>query len=208
MIKINIFFSKVNHAVGIAREAIKYGKCVVIGLQSTGEARTLEQLDREDGELSDFVSTAKGVFQSLVEKHFPAPDRDRINRLLGQINRSEKTQLERIMEEPVGKSSGKIKDLLASGSKRKSSRQEPASKRQKHSMDSDDEDADDLSDNSDQKSDDSDQNSDDDNFNFNNSDSGGSDDYNPFKGNRSSDSDTDPVRIKFFDQIFSIFINF
>lgn len=53
--------SKVNHAVKVAREAIKYGKCVVIGLQSTGEARTLEQLEREDGELSDFVSTAKYV---------------------------------------------------------------------------------------------------------------------------------------------------
>lgn len=51
--------SKVNHAVKIARDAIKCGKCVVIGLQSTGEARTLEQLDREDGELTDFVSTAK-----------------------------------------------------------------------------------------------------------------------------------------------------
>ncbi|XP_053677627.1 protein strawberry notch [Anopheles nili] len=74
--------SKVNHAVKVAREAIKYGKCVVIGLQSTGEARTLEQLERDDGELSDFVSTAKGVMQSLVEKHFPAPDRNRINRLL------------------------------------------------------------------------------------------------------------------------------
>lgn len=44
------------------REAIKCGKCVVIGLQSTGEARTLEQLERDDGELSDFVSTAKLVF--------------------------------------------------------------------------------------------------------------------------------------------------
>jgi hypothetical protein len=41
------------------REAVKCGKCVVIGLQSTGEARTLEQLERDDGELSDFVSTAK-----------------------------------------------------------------------------------------------------------------------------------------------------
>lgn len=78
--------SKVNHVVTIAREAIKYGKCVVIGLQSTGEARTLEQLERDDGELNDFVSTAKGVFQSLVEKHFPAPDRSRIHRLLGLDN--------------------------------------------------------------------------------------------------------------------------
>ncbi|XP_052757645.1 protein strawberry notch-like isoform X4 [Galleria mellonella] len=75
--------AKVNHAVVTAREAVKCGKCVVIGLQSTGEARTLDQLERDDGELTDFVSTAKGVFQTLVEKHFPAPDRNRINRLLG-----------------------------------------------------------------------------------------------------------------------------
>ncbi|PSN38080.1 Protein strawberry notch [Blattella germanica] len=75
--------AKVNHAVVTAREAVKCGKCVVIGLQSTGEARTLEQLERDDGELSDFVSTAKGVLQTLVEKHFPAPDRNRIHRLLG-----------------------------------------------------------------------------------------------------------------------------
>jgi len=53
--------AKVKHTVGVAREAIKCGKCVVIGLQSTGEARTLEQLERDDGELSDFVSTAKLV---------------------------------------------------------------------------------------------------------------------------------------------------
>jgi hypothetical protein len=58
------------------------GKCVVIGLQSTGEARTMEALEREE-ELTDFVSTAKGVLQSLVEKHFPAPDRDKIHRILG-----------------------------------------------------------------------------------------------------------------------------
>ena len=34
-------------------------QCVVIGLQSTGEARTLEQLEESGGELTDFVSTAK-----------------------------------------------------------------------------------------------------------------------------------------------------
>merc|ERR1712083_1102432 len=65
-----------------ASEVIKMGKCVVIGLQSTGEARTMEAIEREE-ELTDFVSTAKGVLQSLVEKHFPAPDRDKINRILG-----------------------------------------------------------------------------------------------------------------------------
>ena len=51
---------QVEHAVRLAREAVKTNRCVVIGLQSTGEARTMEQLERDDGELSDFVSTAKG----------------------------------------------------------------------------------------------------------------------------------------------------
>lgn len=75
--------SKVRHVVNLARESVKNGKCVVIGLQSTGEARTLEQLEEAGGELSDFVSTAKGVFQSLVEKQFPAPDHKKTMRLLG-----------------------------------------------------------------------------------------------------------------------------
>lgn len=74
--------SKVGHVCRVASEVIKMGKCVVIGLQSTGEARTMEALEREE-ELTDFVSTAKGVLQSLVEKHFPAPDRDKISRILG-----------------------------------------------------------------------------------------------------------------------------
>ncbi|XP_048115887.1 protein strawberry notch homolog 1 isoform X1 [Alosa alosa] len=75
--------SKVRRVVQLAREEVKNGKCVVIGLQSTGEARTLEALEEGGGELNDFVSTAKGVFQSLVEKHFPAPDRQKLFSLLG-----------------------------------------------------------------------------------------------------------------------------
>jgi len=41
-------------------------QCVVIGLQSTGEARTLEQLEECGGELTDFVSTALYVNHSNV----------------------------------------------------------------------------------------------------------------------------------------------
>ncbi|XP_014663996.1 PREDICTED: protein strawberry notch homolog 1-like [Priapulus caudatus] len=78
--------AKVKHAVRLSRDAVKNGKCVVIGLQSTGEARTLEQLDDMGGELSDFVSTAKGVFPSLLpsplnprcscrKRHAPGRDR-------------------------------------------------------------------------------------------------------------------------------------
>ena len=51
---------------------LKYvsGKCVVIGLQSTGEARTLEQLERDDGELTDFVSTAKGIIRRCLLRKY------------------------------------------------------------------------------------------------------------------------------------------
>ena len=183
--------SKVQHCVAVAREAIKYGKCIVIGLQSTGEARTLEQLERDEGELTDFVSTAKGVLQSLVEKHFPAPDRNRINRLLGWETTG-KTMLERILEEndDGGKaSSGQINN------KRKtfdmSNLPQKRVKRSQLGMD-DDEDADDFN----QRSNDSD-------YEAKSSDSSSSEeeeavsdgseensDYNPF-GN-SDDSDSDP----------------
>ncbi|XP_067934422.1 protein strawberry notch homolog 1-like [Watersipora subatra] len=75
--------SKVKFAVKIAKEALREKKCVVIGLQSTGEARTLEQLEEMGGELNDFVSTAKGVFQSLIERHFPAPDTQKTLSIFG-----------------------------------------------------------------------------------------------------------------------------
>ena len=63
--------SKVSHVVDLARNALHSSKCVVIGLQSTGESRTIEQLDEMNGELSEFVSTARGVLQNLIDKHFP-----------------------------------------------------------------------------------------------------------------------------------------
>ncbi|EFX62986.1 LOW QUALITY PROTEIN: hypothetical protein DAPPUDRAFT_308752 [Daphnia pulex] len=63
--------AKVMHTVRIAKEAVKNGKCVVIGVQSTGEAYTLEQMEKEGGGLSDFVSTTKNILLSLVNRHFP-----------------------------------------------------------------------------------------------------------------------------------------
>ncbi|VDD95849.1 unnamed protein product [Enterobius vermicularis] len=60
--------AKVDACVKITRDAVKTNKCVVIGLQSTGEARTLEVLDDVGGELTDFVSTAKYVF--CLERFF------------------------------------------------------------------------------------------------------------------------------------------
>ncbi|CAN8016820.1 unnamed protein product [Ixodes persulcatus] len=103
--------SKVPFVVSLAREAVKNDKCVVIGLQSTGEARTLEQLEEQGGELSDFVSTAKGVLQTLIEKHFPAPNRKKTLKLLG---------LDGIVEEP---NPSPPPSSSTGGHKRKSARQ-------------------------------------------------------------------------------------
>ncbi|XP_076134872.1 strawberry notch homolog 2b isoform X1 [Alosa pseudoharengus] len=64
--------AKVRRLVELAKKELDAGKCVVIGLQSTGEARTREVLDENDGHLDRFVSAAEGVFQSLVQKHFPS----------------------------------------------------------------------------------------------------------------------------------------
>ncbi|XP_060762282.1 protein strawberry notch homolog 2a isoform X2 [Neoarius graeffei] len=63
--------AKVRRLVELAKDEMSQGKCVVIGLQSTGEARTREVLDENDGHLDRFVSAAEGVFQSMVQKHFP-----------------------------------------------------------------------------------------------------------------------------------------
>ncbi|XP_072450257.1 si:ch73-63e15.2 isoform X1 [Chiloscyllium punctatum] len=64
--------AKVKRLVEIGKQELHKGKCIVIGLQSTGEARTREVLDENDGHLNQFVSAAEGVFKSLIQKHFPS----------------------------------------------------------------------------------------------------------------------------------------
>uniref|UniRef100_A0A1A9VB05 Helicase C-terminal domain-containing protein n=1 Tax=Glossina austeni TaxID=7395 RepID=A0A1A9VB05_GLOAU len=185
--------SKVNHAVHVAREAIKYGKCVVIGLQSTGEARTLEQLERDDGELTDFVSTAKGVFQSLVEKHFPAPDRNRINRILGLTGPADEKKSAIIPELNASKQKEEASSSSSSTNnhnKRKSARQEGKSLKKSRSEawhDSEDDHAGGSDNESDFKLSNTDTEESD---NANRSDSAESSDFNPFFSG--SDSDNDP----------------
>ncbi|VDK20829.1 unnamed protein product [Taenia asiatica] len=63
--------AKVDACVELCKMALNAEKCVVIGLQSTGEAKTLEQVEEFGTDLGEFVSTAKGVLQSLVERYFP-----------------------------------------------------------------------------------------------------------------------------------------
>jgi hypothetical protein len=75
--KLLIIAAKVKHTIKLAKKSVKNGKCAVIALQSTGEARTLAQL--KDGEVSDFISTAQGVLKSLIENHFPSYHKDRLS---------------------------------------------------------------------------------------------------------------------------------
>lgn len=169
--------AKVNHAVKTAREAIKCGKCVVIGLQSTGEARTLEQLERDDGELTDFVSTAKGVFQTLVEKHFPAPDRNRIQRLLG-IEPPQSSGKKVANGDGGDSSSGKRKPMRQAAARAVKRNKWSTSDSEKSAADSDD--SGDEFKMSDMESEISEEHS----------DSAASSDFNPF--NSGSDSEDDP----------------
>ena len=181
--------SKVPYVVGVANDVQKEGKCVVIGLQSTGEARTIEVVEREE-ELTDFVSTAKGVMQSLVEKHFPAPDRNKINRLLG-INPSQERKS--IFEElnidlNNGSSSSGISGTLG---KRKANRE--ASTRVKKKTKYDWDDGEGLSDEDEKRTKDSDyedagehESEDDEAWDMEENED--SDDYNPF-GDESDEDD-------------------
>ncbi|XP_072310428.1 protein strawberry notch homolog 1 [Eucyclogobius newberryi] len=171
--------SKVCRVVHLAREEVQNGKCVVIGLQSTGEARTLEALEEGGGELNDFVSTAKGVLQSLIEKHFPAPDRQKLYSLLG-------------IDIPGNKTATSSTNATVSeqkGNKRKATEpKKPKKKPRKHgglSGTSSDESQSDAS----EKEADSDDS-------FKSVSSGEDDDFNPFREESDNDDEDDPWLIR------------
>lgn len=136
-----------------------------------------------------FQFISRGVFQSLVEKHFPAPDRNRINRLLG-LDGSKKTVLQSILQQKI-----KSKTDQATSSKRKTeSKPEPRVKRKRRSNSSEvsggefSDGMDEISNDSDFKND-SDSGSEAESDEIK-SDSEQSDDFNPFQDD--SDSDADP----------------
>ncbi|KAK7121005.1 hypothetical protein R3I94_020848 [Phoxinus phoxinus] len=171
--------SKVRRVVQLAREDVKNGKCVVIGLQSTGEARTLEALEEGGGELNDFVSTAKGVLQSLVEKHFPAPDRQKLFSLLGiDLTVKKKPSPSETTTEQKGKKRKGPETKKQVKKARKSGGLSGSSSDESNSDDSD----------KDAESDDS--------FKSVSSGEEDEDDFNPFKDDSSEDEEDDPWLIR------------
>lgn len=72
--------AKVPAAVRLAKQALAENKCVVIGLQSTGEARTEEAVTKYGLELDDFVSGPRELLLKLVEDNYPLPPKPDIAR--------------------------------------------------------------------------------------------------------------------------------
>lgn len=136
----------------------------------------------------------RGVFQSLVEKHFPAPDRNRINRLLG-LDGSKKTTLQSILDEDTAKpKQNEQTSAVASGSKRKSNRSAPQKTKRNRLNNSSDLSGGESDDAADANSDDTDfknsESESEESAQYNSDDSNQSSDFNPFF--EDSDSDADP----------------
>jgi hypothetical protein len=104
---------KVPYVVELSKSALLNKKCVVIGLQSTGEARTLEQID-ELGEINEFISTARGVLQNLVEKHFPSFENTHPNNASKTVSNSISTRNNKTAPAVVNKPSSFF-DILGVG---------------------------------------------------------------------------------------------
>ncbi|MBA0783450.1 hypothetical protein Gotri_001160 [Gossypium trilobum] len=67
--------AKVPATVRLAKQALKEDKCVVIGLQSTGEARTEEAVTKYGLELDDFVSGPRELLLKFVDENYPLPEK-------------------------------------------------------------------------------------------------------------------------------------
>ncbi|KAI3997045.1 hypothetical protein MKX01_021321 [Papaver californicum] len=65
--------AKVPAVVRLAKQALLENKCVVIGLQSTGEARTEEAVTKYGSEMEDFVSGPRELLLKFVEENYPLP---------------------------------------------------------------------------------------------------------------------------------------
>ncbi|KAK4595098.1 hypothetical protein RGQ29_018741 [Quercus rubra] len=67
--------AKVPATVRLAKKALNEDKCVVIGLQSTGEARTEEAVTKYGLELDDFISGPRELLLKFVEENYPLPEK-------------------------------------------------------------------------------------------------------------------------------------
>ncbi|XP_022892312.1 protein FORGETTER 1-like [Olea europaea var. sylvestris] len=67
--------AKVPAVINLSKQALMENKCVVIGLQSTGEARTEEAVSKYGLELDDFISGPRELLLKFVEENYPLPEK-------------------------------------------------------------------------------------------------------------------------------------
>ncbi|KAG9143262.1 hypothetical protein Leryth_010181 [Lithospermum erythrorhizon] len=67
--------AKVPAVVRLSKQALSKNKCAVIGLQSTGEARTEEAVSKYGVELDDFISGPRELLLKFVEDNYPLPEK-------------------------------------------------------------------------------------------------------------------------------------
>ncbi|KAL8195817.1 hypothetical protein R6Q57_025570 [Mikania cordata] len=67
--------AKVPAVVSLSKQALMENKCVVIGLQSTGEARTEDAVTKYGNELDDFISGPRELLLKFVEENYPLPEK-------------------------------------------------------------------------------------------------------------------------------------
>lgn len=69
----------------LALKAVADGLCVVIGLQSTGEATMTQAREALGDVMDDFVSAPRQVLQTLLETHFPTDAGDLTEREIDSL---------------------------------------------------------------------------------------------------------------------------
>lgn len=67
--------AKVPAVIKLCQQALTEDKCIVIGLQSTGEARTEEAVAEHGTELVDFISGPRELLLKFVDKYYPFPEK-------------------------------------------------------------------------------------------------------------------------------------
>ncbi|KAK1365814.1 putative Zinc finger, RING/FYVE/PHD-type, protein strawberry notch [Heracleum sosnowskyi] len=67
--------AKVSAVVKLCQKALTEDKCIVIGLQSTGEARTEEAVAKNGTELVDFISGPRELLLKFVDEYYPLPEK-------------------------------------------------------------------------------------------------------------------------------------
>lgn len=112
--------SKVDKAISLAKQALRDGLCVVIGLQSTGEARAKGAAlaagfnDDSGGQFDDFVSAPNEDLKNIIMAMFPLPPKPKGVRAPVFFSSSSNNEDEEVEDLSSDKNNGKRKTRLAS----------------------------------------------------------------------------------------------